>query len=78
MPRMATPDMNKTVYLTDKLSGFTLGRKKSNNAEQICLETGWTDLLQQLVDLGNRNYLKNFSLKLDMEYPNETKMVDEL
>lgn len=36
-------------------------------AQQLILETQWTDFLQSLVDFGNRYLLKGFQYRLIME-----------
>ena len=35
--------------------------------EQLNLETQWTDHIQRLIDYGNKHYLRNFYLKIEME-----------
>lgn len=35
--------------------------------EQLNLETWWTDRVQKLIDYGNKNYLRNYSLRLEIE-----------
>jgi hypothetical protein len=40
---------------------------EQNGANQLQLETYWTDFLQTIVDLGNGKILKNFRLSLEME-----------
>jgi hypothetical protein len=42
-----------------------------NPVEQIVLETEWTAYLQKTVDFGNRHYLRNFSLRLEMDEEND-------
>jgi len=39
--------------------------------EQVIIETRWTDHLQRLIEFGNKNYLKNFSLRLEMDEDND-------
>jgi len=41
--------------------------------EQLNLETWWTDFIQNQVDFGNKHYLRNFSLRLEMEVNDDTK-----
>lgn len=36
-------------------------------AEQVIIEARWTDHLQRLVEFGNKNCLRNFSLRLEIE-----------
>ena len=43
--------------------------------DQIVIETDWTDYMQRLVDFGNKHYLRNFSLKLEMECNDGTTMI---
>jgi hypothetical protein len=40
--------------------------RKLPEVEQINLENEWTELLKDLVDYGNKHYLRNFSLSLEM------------
>ena len=54
--------------ITDARIKFFAKTLRSSPVDQIVLETRWTDHMQNLVDFGNQNYLKNFSLKLVMEY----------
>jgi hypothetical protein len=41
--------------------------RKLTEVEQLNLETRWTDHIQNQVDFGNKHYLRNFSLRLEME-----------
>lgn len=41
--------------------------RKLTEVEQLNLETLWTDFIQNQVDFGNKHYLRNFSLRLEME-----------
>jgi len=41
--------------------------KKLIATDQLNLELGWTDLLQDLVNYGNNHLLKSFRLWLDLE-----------
>jgi hypothetical protein len=41
--------------------------RKLTKVEQLNLETWWTDFIQNQVDFGNKHYLRNFSLRLEME-----------
>jgi hypothetical protein len=41
--------------------------RKLTEVEQLNLETWWTDYIQNQVDFGNKHYLRNFSLRLEME-----------
>jgi hypothetical protein len=45
--------------------------KAINPVEQIVLETEWTTYVQKTVDFGNRHYLRNFSLRLEMDDDND-------
>jgi hypothetical protein len=40
--------------------------RKLPEVQQINLENEWTELLKDLVDYGNKHYLRNFSLSLEM------------
>lgn len=35
--------------------------------EQINLENEWTEFLKELVDYGNKHYLRSYALRLEME-----------
>jgi hypothetical protein len=41
--------------------------RKRTEVQQLNLETQWTDYIQNQVDFGNKHYLRNFSLRLEME-----------
>jgi hypothetical protein len=41
--------------------------QKLTEVEQNNLENEWTEYLQNLVDYGNKHYLRSFSLGLEME-----------
>jgi hypothetical protein len=45
-------------------------QQKLTSVEQIIIETEWTDAIQRLVDFVNKNYLKNFTLRLELEHEN--------
>jgi hypothetical protein len=65
-------DTNKLSSIQNKLfhslSSFENSKiRKSIAIEQVMLETKWTDGLQELVDYGNSNVLKNFKLRLEMD-----------
>lgn len=45
-------------------------QQKLTSVEQIIIETEWTDAIQRLVDFVNKNYLKNFMLRLELEHEN--------
>ena len=66
LPKMAIDNI-----LKDAGNKFFAKASRGSAVDQIVLETKWIDYLQNLVDFGNRNYLKNFSLKLEMEYDEE-------
>lgn len=54
---------NKGFYtIADKIKELT-----ATATDQLNLELGWTDLLQDLVDYANKHVLKSFRLWLDME-----------
>jgi hypothetical protein len=46
---------------------FHTAIRKLTGVEQINLETRWTDFIQNQLDFGNKHYLGNFSLRLEME-----------
>jgi hypothetical protein len=50
---------------------FAKMSKAPNPVEQIVLETEWTAYMQKTVDFGNRHYLRNFSLRLEMDEEND-------
>jgi hypothetical protein len=41
--------------------------RKLTEVEQINLETQWIAFIQNLLDFGNKRYLRNYSLALGME-----------
>lgn len=41
--------------------------RKSTGMDQILLEGEWTGYLEDLVNYGNRHFLKSFRLKLDID-----------
>jgi hypothetical protein len=41
--------------------------QKLTEVEQINLENEWTEFVKNLVGYGNKHYLRNFSLKLEVE-----------
>jgi hypothetical protein len=45
-------------------------QQKLTSVEQIIIETEWTDAIQRLVDFVNKSYLKNFTLRLELEHEN--------
>jgi hypothetical protein len=47
--------------------GKAVAIRKLTGVEQINLETSWTDFIHYQVDFGNKHYLRNFSLRLEME-----------
>jgi hypothetical protein len=57
-------DIRTLVDLQDKVLRRTANIQKLTEVEQINLKTQWTDLLQNLLDYGNKHYL-NFSLARD-------------
>jgi hypothetical protein len=60
--------MSTDNLIKDARIKFFAKTSRDSAADQIVLETRWTDHVQKLVDFGNKNYLKNFSLRLEMEY----------
>jgi hypothetical protein len=52
--------------------------RKRTEVEQLNLETQWTDFLQSLVDFGNKHYLRNFSLRLEMEVNDDNDATQSL
>lgn len=63
--------MSTHNLIKDAGNKFFSKTKCPSPVEQIILETQWTDNLQRLVDFGNRRYLKNFFLRLEMEEDND-------
>jgi len=41
--------------------------QKLTEVEQINLENEWTEFLKNLVDYGNKHFLRSYSLRLEME-----------
>lgn len=65
-PKMTTNEVignleNKAFH------GSAWNQKKLTAAEQVIIETEWTDYLLKLVGLGNTHILKNFRYRLVME-----------
>ena len=54
--------------VSDAKNRFFKTPKHPTAVDQILIESEWTDYIQNLVDFGNCHYLKNFFLKLEMEY----------
>ena len=50
-----------------------LRTKNLSEADQIVIETQWTDKLQRSIDLGNSKFLKNFKLRLEMDDDNDSQ-----
>jgi hypothetical protein len=44
--------------------------QKLSAVQQLIIETEWTNFLQNFVDLGDKQILRNFSLRLEMDYDN--------
>lgn len=53
------------VISSNKDKGFH--KKLAPAVQQVIVETEWTDDLQNLVDFGNKQILRNFSLRLEMD-----------
>jgi hypothetical protein len=41
--------------------------QKLTEVEQVNLENEWTEFLKNLVDYGNKHYLRSYALRLEME-----------
>ena len=52
--------------------------RKLTEVEQLNLETRWTDFIQNQVDFGNKLYLRNFSLRLEMEVNDDNDATQSL
>jgi hypothetical protein len=52
--------------------------RKLTEVEQLNLETWWTDFIQNQVDFGNKHFLKNFSLRLEMEVEDDDDAMQDL
>ena len=69
LPRNSIP--KKYNEIPTDLQNSVLGRaakiQKLTEVEQINLENEWTELLKNVVEYGNKHYLKSFALRLEME-----------
>jgi hypothetical protein len=64
------PKLNDNETLADlqkKVLCRAANIQKSTEVEQINLENEWTEFLKNVVDYGNKHYLKSFALRLEME-----------
>jgi hypothetical protein len=68
IPEIALMIDNET--LRDKILHRAVNIQK---LEQINLESEWTEFLKNLVDYGNKDYLRNFSLCLEIVVDDDTK-----
>jgi MoxR-like ATPase len=68
--------MRKIALMTDNETLADLQNKVLRRADniqkltevgQINLENEWTEFIKNLVDYGNKHYLSNFSLRLEMD-----------
>ena len=41
--------------------------QKLTEVEQIVIENEWTEFLKNLVDYGNKHYLRSYALRLEMD-----------
>jgi hypothetical protein len=59
---------NETLAdLQNKILRRAANIRKLSEVEQINLENEWTELLNNLVDYGNKHYLRNLSIRLELE-----------
>jgi len=66
---MSTDD----IISTTQNKSFLRTSKNLSEADQIVIETQWTDKLQRSIDLGNSKFLKNFKLRLEMDDDNDSQ-----
>jgi hypothetical protein len=68
MPKIALMADNETLTdLQYKILCRAATIQKLTEVEQINLENKCTELVKNLVDYGNKHYLKSFALRLEME-----------
>jgi hypothetical protein len=68
IPKIALMTDNETLAdLQKKVLQRPAKIQKLTEVEQINLENEWTEFLKNLVEFGNKHYLRNYSLGLVME-----------
>jgi hypothetical protein len=60
-------DSEALAGLQNKLLHRAANIRKLTEVEQINLENEWTEFLKELVDYGNKHYLRSYALRLEME-----------
>jgi anti-sigma regulatory factor (Ser/Thr protein kinase) len=65
IPKMT--DNGTLADLQNKVLRRAANIQKLTEVEQINLENEWTEFLKNVVDYGNKHYLKSFALRLEME-----------
>jgi anti-sigma regulatory factor (Ser/Thr protein kinase) len=68
IPKIALMADNETLTdLEYKILRRAAKIQKLTEIEQINLEIEWTEFLKNLVDYGNKHYLRSYELRLEME-----------
>lgn len=69
LPRNSTPEKyNETLAdLQNKILQRVTKIQKMAEVEQIHVENEWTEFLKNVVEYGNKHYLRSFVLRLEME-----------
>lgn len=68
VPKIALTKYNETLAdLQHSVLGRAAKIQKLTEVEQINLDSEWTEFIKNLVEFGNKNYLKSYSLRLEME-----------
>ena len=68
IPKIAFMTYNETLAdLQNNILHKAAKNQKLTEIEQINLESEWTELLKNLVDYGNKHYLRSYALRLEME-----------
>ena len=65
IPKMT--DNETLADLQNKILRRAAKIEKLTEVVQINLESEWTEFIKNIVEFGNKNYLKSYSLRLEME-----------
>jgi integrase len=65
--RQRDADNETLADLQNKILRRAAKIEKLTEVVQINLESEWTEFIKNIVEFGNKNYLKSYSLRLDME-----------
>jgi hypothetical protein len=67
MSSIPKTDNETLADLQNKILRRVTNIQKLTEIEQINLENEWTEYMKNLADYGNKHYLRNFSLRLEMK-----------